>query len=73
MKYKEQAGLCLFCKEWVTDKREESGSKIVNWATGNGDFGCNANPISDPENGVGPHVRPSNKWLITGQLQEEGK
>ncbi len=60
---------CLFCRETIYDKRQESGAKNVDWATEDGDFGCNTNPITG-EDGTGPHAAITDQWLKDAQLRE---
>lgn len=50
-------GDCAFCDEWVVDGRKDSGYTGLgtDWMTPDGDYGCDSNPISDPEQGVGSH------------------
>ncbi len=49
--------ICMHCGQEVTDGREDSGytGEGADWMTPDGDFGCDDSPISDPEEGVGPH------------------
>lgn len=55
-----EPGYCIFCGQFVTSCREEAGAPDSTeetdpcWATEDGDFGCDLNPISD-ENGCGDH------------------
>ena len=69
-------GPCIWCSEWVTDKREESGASSVDWATEDGDFGCDRSPETvrgdGPDAGTGNHARPSDaaQWLAR---EEAGK
>lgn len=46
---------CYWCQQGITDQREASGGVTVDWATEDGDFGCDQHPITGPEEGTGPH------------------
>jgi hypothetical protein len=47
---------CYWCKEDIVDGAEESGyAKGRDWMLPDGDFGCDAHPTTDLEEGCGPH------------------
>jgi len=67
-------GPCIFCGEWVEDRSVESGAPEwaqPAWATEDGDYGCDDNPITGP-NGCGGHIRPHDTWLTCAQLEYMG-
>jgi hypothetical protein len=59
---KHPPGYCVWCGEYVEDRREDSGGATRDWAAvdskGHGDFGCNKSPETCDE-GVGSHARPN--------------
>jgi len=49
---------CVYCKQYLYDKREESGAIRAHYATKDGDFGCDFSPECNEE-GVGSHLPDS--------------
>ena len=52
-------GPCVWCGEYVTDQRAESGANFHDWGV-DGDFGCDRNPITG-DDGCGGHMRPGDR------------
>ena len=46
--------ICANCGQEIFDKRKESGCKTVDWATDDGDFGCDYS-VETTSEGVGDH------------------
>jgi hypothetical protein len=60
---KETAGPCIWCGRYVEDRKKESGftGDHADWATEDGDFGCDLSPETCHD-GAGGHARPSDAW-----------
>jgi hypothetical protein len=71
-KLQAKPGPCLWCGEWVTIGRTESGATDPLDPAWNidGDFGCGESPLTDSE-GTGDHARA---WDLARMIlnQEEG-
>lgn len=53
----KRRGVCVYCRERVTDESEAVGSPPgapPAWATADGDYGCDASPDTGPD-GAGAH------------------